>query len=108
MLDPRGREVVMSTIRTLNREYGITVVAITHYMEEAAQADRVVVMNGGKVVLEGTPAQVFSQADLLREYHLDVPQATELRDELVKLGYDLPQGIISIEECAQAIYKLFQ
>ena len=108
MLDPRGREAVMSTIRTLNHDYGITVVAITHYMEEAAQADRVVVMSGGKVVLEGTPAQVFSQAELVRKYHLDVPQATELRDELVKLGYPLPQGIISIEECAQAIYKLFQ
>ena len=94
MLDPRGREMVMSTIGHLIRDFGITVVAITHYMEEAAQADRVLVMSEGRVVMEGTPQQVFSQADKLHSLHLDVPQAVELRDELVKAGVPMPEGII--------------
>ncbi len=106
MLDPRGRESVMKTIRRLNREYGISVVAITHYMEEAAQADRVLVMSAGRIVMEGTPKQIFSQTARLRGYHLDVPQAAELRDELVKAGLPLPEGIIEPEECAQALYAL--
>ena len=108
MLDPRGREKVMKTIRHLNRDFGITVVAITHYMEEAAQADRVLVMSGGKVVMEGTPKEVFSQTERVRSLRLDVPQAAELRDELVKAGLPLPEGIIDTEECARALYELLK
>ena len=106
MLDPRGREAVMRTIRHLNRDFGITVIAITHYMEEAAQADRVLVMSSGHVVMQGTPKEVFSQTENVRSLRLDVPQAAELRDELVKAGLPLPEGIIDVEECAQAIYRL--
>lgn len=108
MLDPRGREQVMQTIHYLNKNMGITVVSITHYMEEAAKADRVLVMSKGKVVLEGTPKEVFSQTEKVRSLHLDVPQAAELRDELVKAGIDLPEGIIDTGECAQALYELLQ
>ena len=108
MLDPRGREQVMSTIGHLNRDFGITVVAITHYMEEAARADRVLVMSEGRVAMEGTPKQVFSQVDQVRALHLDVPQAAELRDELVKAGVPMPEGIISEGECAKALYELLK
>ena len=108
MLDPRGRESVMKTIRRLNREYGITVIAITHYMEEAAQADRVLVMNKGHIVMEGTPREVFSQTEKVRSLRLDVPQAAVLRDELCKAGLPMPEGIIDVEECAQAIYNLLK
>ena len=100
MLDPRGREKVMETIRHLNRDYGITVVSITHYMDEAARADRVVVMSEGKVVMEGTPRQVFSQVDELHRLRLDVPQVTELCCRLAEAGVDIPTDIINEEECA--------
>ena len=106
MLDPIGREKVMRTIHTLNKQYGITVAAITHYMEEAAQADRVIVMSHGQVVMEGTPKEVVSQTEKVRSLNLDVPQAADLRDELVKAGLDLPEGVIDTEECAQVLYKL--
>ena len=108
MLDPRGRESVMKTIRRLNHEYGITVIAITHYMEEAAQADRVLVMNKGHIVMEGTPREVCSQTEKVRSLRLDVPQAAVLRDELCKAGLPMPEGIIDVEECAQAIYNLLK
>ena len=108
MLDPRGREQVMQTIHRLNKDLGITVVAITHYMEEAAQADRVLVMSQGHVVMEGTPKEVFSQTEKVRSLHLDVPQAAELRDELVKAGIPMPEGIIDTGACAQALYELLQ
>ena len=108
MLDPRGREQVMQTIHRLNRDQGITVVAITHYMEEAAQADRVIVMSQGQVVMEGTPKEVFSQTEKVRSLHLDVPQAAELRDKLVKAGVPMPEGIIDPGECAQALYELLK
>lgn len=108
MLDPRGREQVMQTIHRLNKTMGITVVAITHYMEEAAQADRVLVMSQGQVVMEGTPKEVFSQTERVRALHLDVPQAAELRDELVKAGIPMPEDIIDEGECAQALYELLQ
>ena len=108
MLDPRGREAVMATIRRLNHEFGITVIAITHYMEEAAQADRVLVMNSGHVVMEGTPKEVFSQTEKVKSLRLDVPQAAELREQLVAAGVDLPAGIIDVEECAQALYDLLK
>ncbi|OUN87285.1 MULTISPECIES: energy-coupling factor transporter ATPase [Eubacteriales] len=108
MLDPRGREKVMETIHHLNKDFGITVVSITHYMEEAAQADRVLVMSEGHVVMEGTPKEVFSQTEKVRSLRLDVPQAAELRDELVKAGLDLPEGIITEDECAAALYELLK
>ena len=108
MLDPRGREKVMATIRHLNRGFGITVVSITHYMDEAAQADRVLVMSDGKVVLEGTPRQVFSQARTLRELRLDVPQATELCQRLAADGVDIATDLINEEECAAALYELLK
>ncbi len=106
MLDPRGRESVLKTVKKLNQEKGITVVMITHYMEEAAKADRVIVMSNGEIVLEGTPKQVFSQVDKIKQLRLDVPQATELCLELSKAGLDLPADILSTEECAQALYNL--
>ena len=108
MLDPRGREQVMQTIHHLNKDLGITVVAITHYMEEAAQADRVLVMSQGHVVMEGTPKEVFRQTEKVRALHLDVPQAAELRDELAKAGIPMPEGIIDTGECAQALYELLR
>ncbi|WP_419509982.1 energy-coupling factor transporter ATPase [Candidatus Allofournierella excrementavium] len=108
MLDPRGREKVMETIRRLNRDYGITVVSITHYMDEAAQADRVVVMSEGKVVMEGTPRQVFSQVDELHRLRLDVPQVTELCCRLAEAGVHIPTDIINEEECAAALYELLK
>ena len=108
MLDPRGREKVMETIRHLNRDYGITVVSITHYMDEAAQADRVVVMSEGKVVMEGTPRQVFSQVDELHRLRLDVPQVTELCCRLAEARVDIPTDIINEEECAAALYELLK
>ena len=108
MLDPRGREQVMQTIHRLNRDMGITVVAITHYMEEAAQADRVIVMSHGRIVMEGTPTEVFSQTEKVRGLHLDVPQAAELRDELVRAGIPMPEGIIDPGACAQALYELLK
>ena len=105
MLDPRGRAQVMKTIRSL-RDAGISIVSITHYMEEAAQADRVLVMSRGRIVMEGTPTEVFSQTRRVRSYHLDVPQAAELRDELADAGLPMPDGVITPEECAKAIYDL--
>ena len=107
MLDPRGRAQVMKTIRNL-RDAGISIVSITHYMEEAAQADRILVMSRGRIVMEGTPEQVFSQTKRLHGYHLDVPQATELRDELAAAGLPMPENIIAPEECAKAIFDLLK
>ena len=108
MLDPRGREQVMQTIHYLNRNMGITVVSITHYMEEAAQADRVLVMSKGHVVMEGTPKEVFSQTEKVRSLHLDVPQAAELRDELVKAG--IPASVISTlrRDCVGRLEELYR
>ena len=107
MLDPHGRAQVMKTIHQL-RAAGITIVSITHYMEEAAQADRILVMSRGRIVMEGTPEQVFSQTRRLHGYHLDVPQATELRDELAAAGLPMPENIITPEECAKAIFDLLK
>ena len=107
MLDPHGRGQVMRTIRHL-REAGIAIVAITHYMEEAAQADRVLVMSRGRIVMEGTPEQVFSQTERLHSYHLDVPQAAELRDELVKAGIGMPENVITPDRCAEALFQLLK
>ena len=106
MLDPKGRREVMKTIRQLNREHGTTVVLITHYMEEAAVSDRVVVIDNGEVLRDGTPKQVFSEVELLKSVGLDVPQLTELFYELRKEGVDLPQDILTEEECYEAIKGL--
>ena len=103
MLDPRGRQEVLETIWKLNREKGITIVLITHYMEEAAAANRVVVMDHGKVLLDGTPRQVFSQVDLLKEHRLDVPQVTELMDVLRKEGCPVPEDVLTVEECVDVL-----
>ena len=108
MLDPKGRREVMSTLKRLNQEHGITAVLITHYMEEAAEADRVVVMNDGQVLLDDNPRAVFSHVEELKRVGLDVPQATELCYELRKAGYDLPEGILYEDECAQAIARLLE
>lgn len=106
MLDPIGREKVMRTVRKLNNERKITVVQITHYMDEAAKADRVIVMSAGKIVMEGTPKQIFSQVDKIRSLHLDVPQSAELCHALTDAGIPMPQDIIDPDECAAAIYKM--
>ena len=108
MLDPQGRQEVLETIHRLNREQGITIILITHYMEEAAEADRVVVIDGGELVLDDTPAKVFAQVDRMKELGLDVPQVTELVWELRKAGYDLPAEIITEEECVAALETLLQ
>lgn len=108
MLDPKGRREVMETIRQLNSELGITVIIITHYMEEAAQCQRTVVIDDGKVLLDGTPREVFSKVELLKERGLDVPQVTELCHELKKEGFDLPDCVLTEEECVEAIEKLLK
>ena len=107
MLDPQGRKEVMATIKKMNREQGITIVLITHYMDEAAQCGRIVVMDKGNVVLDDTPRAVFSHVEQVKEIGLDVPQVTELAWELRKAGCDIPQDIITEEECVGAIKKLF-
>lgn len=108
MLDPQGRQEVMGTLLRLNREKQITVVLITHYMEEAALADRVVVMNHGQVLLDGTPRQVFSQVELLKSHGLDVPQSTELCYELRRAGIPIQGDVLTPEECVQALERLLK
>ena len=108
MLDPKGRSEVMKTIKMLNREKGVTIVLITHYMEEAAQADRVVVIDGGEKIMDNVPKKVFSQVDLMRSLGLDVPQVTEIADFLHKQGYDISSEIITEDECVQALYELLK
>ena len=108
MLDPEGRRLVLKTIKSLNKEYGITVILITHYMDEAAQADRIVVMSNGNVVKEGTPKEIFSQVELVKSLSLDVPQTSEIAYELSKLGYNLSTEAISIDECAQQLYDFLK
>ena len=98
MLDPNSRREVIRTVHELNKQEGITVLLITHYMEEVIDADRVVVMDDGLVVMDGTPREVFSRVKELKKYRLDVPQVTELADELKQAGMELPDGILTIEE----------
>ena len=105
MLDPRGRREVMDTIRRLNREKGITVILITHHMDEAAKADRVVVLHKGAVAADGTPKEVFSQVELLHRIGLAAPETVELCWELDKAGFRLPLDRLDIQECAQALYN---
>lgn len=108
MLDPRGRQEVLDTIHKLNREKGITIVLITHYMDEAAGAGRVVVMDDGKILTEGTPREVFSQVRLLKDHQLDVPQATELVWRLREEGFALPECALDAEECVAALEPLLK
>ena len=109
MLDPAGRREVMKTIKRLNRENGVTIVLITHYMDEAAQADRVVVMDSGKVILDDIPSEVFSNVEKLREVGLDVPQSTQLMYLLQKSGRkDADTHIITEEACADYLEKLLK
>lgn len=103
MLDPNGRKEVIRTVQTLNKEEGITVILITHYMEEVIGADQVLVMDDGHVVMEGTPRELFSRVEELKSYRLDVPQATLLAWELKKAGMDLPDGILTREELVEAL-----
>ena len=105
MLDPVGRKEIMNTIKTLNREKGMTVVLITHYMDEAAEADRILVMDKGKIKMEGTPKEVFSKVDEVKAIGLDVPQATALAYELNKNGFNLPLDILNTEDCVSNIIK---
>jgi len=105
MLDPRGRREVVDTIRKLNAQSGMTVVLITHHMAEAARADRVVVMSNGAILADGTPREVFSQVELLRDARLSVPETTQLLYELNREGMELPLDALSVEECAQALCK---
>ncbi len=105
MLDPLGRRDVMATIEKLNREDGVTVILITHYMEEASRADRLIVLDGGRVLTEGTPSEVFSQPELLWNASLDVPQSTELLYRLKKEGLDVRLDIFDAEECAEEIAR---
>ena len=106
MLDPQGRKEIVTTVKKLNREKGITVVYITHYMEEVIDADRVFVMDAGKIMMEGTPRQIFSNVEHLKELRLDVPQVTELAYELKKAGVPLPDGILTKEEFTLALKRL--
>ena len=105
MLDPKGRREVMETIAKLNREKGITVVLITHHMDEAAKADRVVVIHKGVVRADGRPKEVFSDIDYMHELGLAAPETVELCHELNKLGYELPLDLLESEDCAQALYN---
>ena len=106
MLDPQGRQEVMQTIRRLNREKGITIVLITHYMEDAALADRVVVMDDGQIVMDDVPEKVFSQVERMKALGLDVPQVTELMYLLRKSGLSVPQEIITEDACVFALERL--
>lgn len=108
MLDPNGRKEVVRAVRALNDVEGITIVLITHYMEEIIHADKVFVMDKGKVAMEGTPREIFSQVEKLKELRLDVPQVTLLAHELQKSGIDLPDGILTIDELVQALSRVSQ
>lgn len=102
MLDPNGRKEVIRTVRELNQKEGITVILITHYMEEVVHADRVIVMDEGKIVMDGTPREIFSRVDELKKYRLDVPQVTELAYELRRSGADMPEGILFLDEFVES------
>lgn len=106
MLDPKGRKEVISTVRKLNREFGITIVLITHYMDEAAQADRVVVMDGGRIIMDDVPSEVFSHVEKMKALGLDVPQVTELMFRLKELGIEGDTHIIDEDSCAEALMEL--
>ena len=106
MLDPNGRKEVIKTVRRLQKTKKVTVILITHYMEEVIEADQVFVMDKGHVVMHGTPKEVFSQEEKLKKYRLDVPQVTMLADELRKRGLDIPKGILKKEELVEVLCRL--
>jgi len=108
MLDPNGRKEVIRTVTELNRSEGVTVVLITHYMEEVIGADRLVVMDDGKIIMDGTPREVFARVEELKRLRLDVPQATELAYELKQRGVSLPDSVLTMEELAEAILPLWK
>lgn len=108
MLDPKGRSEVMKTIKKLNKQQGVTIVLITHYMEEAAQADRVVVVDSGKVIMDDVPKKVFSQVEKMKSIGLDVPQVTELCYNLQKAGFDISTEIITEDECVEKLVELLK
>ena len=108
MLDPKGRKEVIDTVLKLNKEKGMTVILITHYMEEAENADRVLVMSDGKITADGKPEEVFSNVDNLRQAGLDVPQTTDLLDRLRKLGYDVKTNVISTDGCRRELIRLLR
>lgn len=103
MLDPNGRKEVLAAVHQLNKQENVTVVLITHYMEEVIDADHIIVMDGGHVVMEGTPREIFSQVETLKKYRLDVPQVTLLAHELKQSGVDIPDGILTTEELVNAL-----
>lgn len=106
MLDPVGRREVLKTVHKLRKQKKVTVILITHYMEEVVDADKIFVMDHGKVVMEGSPKEIFSKVDELKSYRLDVPQVTILADELRKRGLDIPKGILRKEELVEAVERL--
>lgn len=106
MLDPNGRKEVIATAHELNRKKGVTILLITHYMEEVVDADYVYVIEKGKIIMDGTPRQIFSRVDELKEHRLDVPQITLVADELKKAGLDIPDGILRREELVDALMAL--
>ena len=106
MLDPNGRKEVISAMEKLRREKNVTVILITHYMEEVVDADQVFVMDDGRIVMHGTPREIFSRVDELKKYRMDVPQVTMLADELIHRGVDLPKGILRREELVEALCLL--
>lgn len=106
MLDPNGRKEVIRTVRDLNQKEKVTVLLITHYMDEVIHADKVIVMDSGKVVMQGTPREIFSRVEELKKYRLDVPQVTELAYELKKQGLPLPDGILTREEFVKAMMEV--
>lgn len=106
MLDPSGRNEVMKTIKEVNKRFGITIILITHYMDEAAQADRIVVMDKGEKIMEGTPREIFSKVEKIKSIGLDVPQVTELAYELQKEGIDISTEILNIDEMVNALCQL--
>lgn len=108
MLDPTGRREVISTLHQLNRKEGITVLLITHYMEEVINADRVIVMDDGRLVMDGTPREIFSRVKELKSYRLDVPQVTELAYELKQEGVELPDGILTMEELMKYLLPMMK
>ena len=105
MLDPNGRKEVLKAVSELNKKENVTVVLITHYMEEVIHANKVYVMDGGNVVMQGTPREIFSQVETLKKYRLDVPQVTLLAHELHKAGVDIPEGILTKEEVVGALCR---
>lgn len=108
MLDPNGRKEILSAMKRLNREMGITVVTITHYMNEAVEADRIVVMNQGEIIADGAPKEIFSQVEKLQSVSLDVPQVAELMYLLEQDGIDAPRGVLHAMDAAEVITKLYE